>query len=443
MRSFADNAVFFDHKPTFIISSDLETKNHCDFATSIAEDIEKTSGIRTVGIGKKTSSDFIQSLASEFDPEVLSYALVHDNCTNHFGHNSNQLILATAGRNYIQSDDDVYCQPGHYENTLSDKLEYSNAYLPADLQIFNSRDEMLGKVKDFSVDVLAEHYNLLGKAVDDDKVISLTTTGAYGDSGMGNLRFLMRLKGEDRKIKLASDELYNRNKFARNIIRIPNKTTIGSGTHLMGMNIGVHNKEFIPPFFPLGRSVDLLFSVMTRLVYLNSNTAFLGFGLYHSPEDTRVYAEDSMQRLKPNLVDLIMAVILACRPDREITSPHNRLNDIADVLLEFSSFSKMEFVEIVHDLWSKRIQDYALELENLLEEYNRKPVSWATDTDLLLEDIYELLREPSYLFSKKRYGFNSDDVQYHMGMYGKLLKIWPDIHKHSAQLNQEGRGLLK
>ena len=96
----------------------------------------------------------------------------------------------------------------------------------------------------------------------------------------------------------------------------------------------------------------------------------------------------------------------------------------------------------MHNLWSQSIQIYAQDLEVLLDKYNRTPEAWATDVEILLESIYELLREPSYLFSKNKYGNSSEDIQYHINKYGHLLKIWPEVHSYSAKLNQEGCGLL-
>ena len=118
IKSFADNAVTFGHKPEFIISSDLVHKDNIDFALNISNEVEKKYDIKISLVGKNESSEYIKKIAGEFDPELLAYALMNEKNINQFGHNSNQLILATAGYNYIQTDDDVYTLPANLDDKM-------------------------------------------------------------------------------------------------------------------------------------------------------------------------------------------------------------------------------------------------------------------------------------------------------------------------------------
>ena len=131
-----------------------------------------------------------------------------------------------------------------------------------------------------------------------------------------------------------------------------------------------------------------------------------------------------------------MALAIKSRPPKDMVSPEARFAVLGGALQEIADMPAGDFVCFLHNAWSKGTVAYAGILEDLLVRHERTPKAWAKDVDIHLENIDEMLREPSYLFGERGCGLSVDQVRNHVAKYGRLLAAWPDIHAAAKQFFQ-------
>lgn len=396
------------------------------------------------------------ALSQEFDPQVLQTALIPQpelaGMTGP-GANQNTTLLAHAGRTLLSSDDDVIARPARLnvdtDATNPDdhgKPTWSKAYLPAQIRFCRTRDEVIAAVESTEIDILGAHATLLGNTIktpapdgaENSGLVRITTAGAYGGSGIGAARTVLVLDGATRSSNFSDDASYDSIRYSSELVRIPDRRYVGPGTHLMGMHIGLDNSRLLPPMAPFGRNADGLFGITTRIIDRESVTGFLDFGLFHDTASSQPFSRDRLIQIGVGVHDLVMPLVVAARPDSGIADPTDRLRHLGAVLVEIAALPTSEFFTVVHQAWSRNFYAYAERLENLLEKYDRQPPLWSSDVEEHLEVVYERLREPTSIFPTRRGVGSVERSKQLIGMYGRLLEIWPDLWEFFAERIRTG-----
>ena len=188
----------------------------------------------------------------------MEYACASLTGYDSYGANQNTVLLATAGSTFISNDDDAYCRPGTLEPS-TDEVEFSNAYLPANPFYYPDRASLLDAINKCSPDILLLHSRFLGENAADienaaagsssqvSDTVLLTVAGSYGDSGMKSAKSFLSQEGPNRKKLFSTNKNYNAHKLSKELIRIPDHSTVGQGTHCSAMHIGLSNDTILPP----------------------------------------------------------------------------------------------------------------------------------------------------------------------------------------------------
>ena len=368
---------------------------------------------------------FVALLPENFDRDSVRYALLQDKSGQGVGTNRNAILLSGLGSLIVSTDDDLFCKPVVASGHGTGIVDVGNL-APCDTRYFPDRASLLAVLDTSEIDVAAEYRSLFGQQADDGLSACLVAcAGSYGDSGYGNARATLVL--EDAMREALHDGGYERMRFSREIVRIPDYDVSGLGTYLMGMQCAFDARALLPPFFPVGRNEDGFFALTLRIMYPASRTLYPAFGFLHDPPESRPFDHATLTGFKPPLNELLMSLSIAVVPPENFQDPRERLLHIGEKMREAASLSAVEFTGIIHETWSKSVIAYAEHLESLLGTYDRIPISWAEDVDVLLENVYAHVREPALLFGASGCNCSVDEVRSHADRYGRLLCQWPDL----------------
>lgn len=251
-------------------------------------------------------SSFIHALPERFNRDAVEFALLGTGGDSS-GPVYNAILLAGAGSLTTISDDDAKFLSAAHGEPENDPV-YNPSFSPAAARYFPCRDEVTSHITGIEFDILGSHKRYLGHDVHDfidgEGTILTSVPGAYGDSGYGTARGVLTLTGTSRKELCGIGDEYERLKLSREIVRIPDETYIGPGTHFMTMHAGLANENPLPPFFPAGRNSDGLFSVILRRTYPGSMTVWHPVGFLHDHPEQRSFDAASIHDFSPVLPNL-------------------------------------------------------------------------------------------------------------------------------------------
>lgn len=438
VESVAQNAHSHGHRVQVLIGSESESATtQASIRDMLSSAARRWGATGTVSYPAQTRL-FATSLAADVDPKLIAWALTTDHSAPLApgpGAQRNIILLETADSPVIMTDDDAFAQTALLSTSPANRFRpvFSSRYLPADVLFVSSRAEALAAVVSADVDLVSRHMDVFGPThgrwsdlpgLPADRPVLVSTAGAYGDSAMGNSRSLLTLDDAVRDLAFAN---YAAIRTSREIVRIPERLAVGTGTQLMTVHVGLDNRELLCPFFPLGRNEDGLFSVTTRIVYPEEVRAFQPYGLLHDPEDERTAGDGDLHEFMPPPADLVMQLVVACAPRPDIRGPADRMRALGAGLVEISSFPVSDFASILQDAWARSAMSYADRLGALLQKFDRQPEIWAADVDSLIATIHDLLHDPRRLFGATGCGLSVEDLRYHTSRFGSLLSVWPHL----------------
>jgi hypothetical protein len=250
---------------------------------------------------------------------------------------------------------------------------------------------------------------------------------------MGRGIVALELEGRSREHMLSAG--YEELRYSREIVRIAPRTTLSRGVQLMMTQTGFDCRPPLPPFLPFGRNPDGMCALLARILYPRSLTAYLDFGLLHSPPEARLARPEDLYSFAPTLATLIMSVAVANRSAPSTADPAEGFAALGSAIAEAASSGASSFVDLVYAIWAEGAQARAERMEALLENFGGKPTLWAEDVRRHLDDIDDRLAEPASLFGREGCGLSVAQAMGHFERYGRLLAIWPALHARAARAN--------
>lgn len=365
---------------------------------------------------------FVDTLPSGFDHSVVMDALVSREGFPFSGANRNSMLLASAGRPLIMTDDDIEPDPASLSSG-TDVEGISLIILPA-------MEDVLSSVQPVAIDIIGTHLEALASPG-----VRLCTFGFYGITGSTVNRGVLTLEGSDRERFM--DHGYAGLRDSPFTVRIPRTSSSTPGTFLMASHTSYDATGILPPFFTAGRNDDGLLAHMVRLCYPASKTAYSAYGLYHNPQNHRSYSEETRTGFSLTLSELFM--LLTAWASRRLASfdPAERMQNIGMLLCKISGLSADMLTDQIREIALPSVINYGQKLENLLDIYGREPTEWARDVDRLLENLRTFEREPSRLYGPDGCGLSVSGVQDELWRYGSLLQCWPALWDLACVRNRE------
>lgn len=217
--------------------------------------------------------------------------------------------------------------------------------------------------------------------------------------------------------------------------------TAAMNTNFPGMNIGLDNRSMLPPFLPVMRGEDTIFSRMIKLFYQDSLIGTLPFTITHSPEGHRMFDEQAVFDVRLVLSELILNMLDAYQPPVGGFSAKGYSNALGKFFTDIGTLTLDDFEEYVKQLWLKWGSYTTENIEMLLMKHDFKPAYWAK----LLETYAISIREHScanyisaakdlYAGDERAAALSSRDI---IRRYGEVLEWWPVIYDAAHHIRKD------
>ncbi len=420
--------------------------------------------IRYIGVEEKSEFANTLSRRAQVPPDIVRFALVNDEgCPEATGGHRNALLLATLDELTVQVADHVEwaIAPGA---GLADGITLTSARDPT--SVWPDDDSRVSGDPDAaSWDFLALHEHLLGKPlarcldgyghehVSTDGIatsfvrqlrggsgkVQITSLGVAGDLGTDSELPMLCADGTARDRLLRSADAYRRLVQSRHGVRAVSDTTVGDGAFASGLNIGLDNREPLPPFMPVQGNQDIIFAKAARAT---------GTGLFgHLPWTIRHKAPQPRDRGRYLSAYVqsgdIMEALVDFFDQATRSGVGRNLAELGSLLVELGTLPPRDFDELLQRiLWTRALQRIRL-LDQLLAKHRREPDFWADDVAAYLSAVREAVRREDYavpsdlgaVFGKEA---ASNLMERLVLNFGRLLQVWPHLRETALELRVQG-----
>jgi len=415
--------------------------------------------------GRAERVAFLDDLAREAggDPDLydaLRFALLSEVDEVTPGANRNYLLLRHAGSPFLSLDDDTVCRlaplPGHEGG-----LALSAAPDPTQFWFYPDRDAARDGVDWQEVDPLAAHEGFLGRtaatcvaalpdpdALDLDDAdgallrqlstgsrVAVTAAGLAGDSGMASPSYYLALRGPSRE-RLIAD--YETSRETRAVARGVTRPTLSTGGFLMTPCTGLDATTLLPPFLPVGRNEDGVFSQTLRTVAPDALIAHLPWAIDHDPPEMRAFAPETRHAVLSSL-PLAQAVSLSLSPTPlgPGGDPATRLQWAGRALQETAALPDPDLMEFLYLQRLAQIGRHIAHLDESLRLYDGGPEAWVDGLTAAIAAAREGLRRPEDLLPA-HLGDPAQQLAAARDLlrgFGRLLETWPALFAAARRLN--------
>ena len=462
LRSYHANASMHGRRVRFVVADSSSAPDQARLASALdvlREDID----IEVEYLDENWRANLVRTLADETGcgPDVLQFALYgHETCDTNYGANRNALLLATAGELSVHVDDDTRLplfeapdtRSGIALSSQADPNEYwfgACDWEPAEGADFVAMHETLlgcpvahlleesGR-EDIDVDDLQPH--LLQRL--SDARIGLTFIGHTGDAGTSSNVSRLFLEGASlgRLVRCG----YAEGMRTREVGRTVTRRTIGNGLFCLGMNVGIDNRQTLPPFMPAGRNEDGVFSATLEAVLPLLLRGFCeGYAIGHRPPQERAPfpAEIVFDGFRTN--DILTALIAEWGASQLDPFPR-RLCDLGDRLAAYGSLDQPDFDLACRAAVERSLGMLMLHIEHALSGPAGSIPSMRADMGHLADALERFVTQQECNAPVDLAG-NAAERRSHLrdlvGAYGTLVQHWSDIVLCARQVRMDEVGV--
>jgi hypothetical protein len=481
MKSYIENNRQYSRDTRFVVLDDSRSENTSKDLYHILTSL-RAQDIPVCYAGLQDKLTFIGELlyagkSSGLTKDIVEFAFFGPNKPHNdhtLGGNLNALLLATRGQLVLVTDDDMICQATVFDEQKIG-LVLSSCSDPTDFQFYQDREELRASHRFQEIDILHWHETLLGQTVsqfisqrqDWDSIdvntaspemvhrllteqmrVCATMTGVRGDSGMGSQQFLLGMTGSNRDRLMQSESIYTTAKTSRQLLRYVPCTTISDGSLLMSGNMGIDNRDQLPPFFPIGRNADGLFATILTMCYSNNLIGHLPLALLHNPTTDRKISPDEFFDVRLRMTDIMSLIVRTFAVPANYTDKEKGLRSLGKYLLDIGNLPLQQFEEFIRLLWLESSAKKLEYLDFLLDVYRSQPDFWARDVDYLKKEIKNAsVEEQAYLpmdLPVSHLGNEGISIFRELvADFGSLLIWWPTILHLTEELLSDNTTLAR
>ena len=411
------------------------------------QDAVSAAGVdaRYIGLAEKVALAKVLRRATGVDTAVLETALFNpERHAVSTGANRNACLLWSAGRRALHTDDDtvaaLHCHPeidpGAFDGevTTGDAADY---IVPGDgnLQRFAIADGDPRMPPGGVLGVLATAWTRFPSA-------PLAFFGLAGDCGWGapfgfwgeaGLGYL--LLPERALARLASDgRIWRASLVRRDLLRCAERLRRSRGGTGMTTCVGIDGTAPLPPFFPVARGQDALFSALVeRLV--DQPSLQLPYAISHAPLEARRFHADELLRSAASL-DCARAMFALL----EDLPPGSDLVGLGRYLVEIGRLSPAAFAD-------KLLASHAARMRRLLASARQRAATapqlsseWHHDLEAYCSRVEETLHTPAPPWIVDAGGDDSDAsrerLRTQIARYGDLCIAWPTLWRAASAVDR-------
>lgn len=457
LEAYACRERTFGRTTRIVVIDDSSTENFRKEVRDIAIAVQRQIGNELLYIGPQERNALAAALARNLGiPKATAdFGIGLKESVVSMGSARNALFLAHVGQMFISSDDDVGVDvvPSPPESRgLALTTSKGNDY---ELELFRDRAEMLSRVEFQSFDLTSAHERLLGRRLADlvamesaavwnlkglnakrhprfrpESQVLFTAPGIVGDIACDYPLIYFLLPNKFRKEWHESEADYRMAMANRQVLRRPRSNAIVDEAHCMSTQIGIDNREHLPPFPPVYRAEDTAFGEIINACVPNSCVGFLSCCVSHLPPDERTIPRDFAKRLgNPGVNELLALLVSAKTSECSFESTPDRIISLGNYLMQVGKLPIAEFVEYLRELRCVSAGTMVASFEAQLRQQQEQ-------CSYLVGDIKEAIANLKGLLVKRWVSPHDylgpenegpSKVQQYVAHYAALLRVWPCI----------------
>jgi hypothetical protein len=462
-----------DEAPEIVVADgaeDVESRNRTRRALATWS---ATSGHRVAYAGREEVTAYARALAAAagVDEGLVAFALGGEAGGGaNTGGNRNALLLDQPGRLFVMADDDTL--PGVRTTAPDgwDRLLLQSGEVPTDARYFRSWSDAERAVTTENADFRSMHARMLGRSlagcaadfeasqielgdgcrdlvealVENRGRVRATVTGLFGDNGTRSPSGLLFQRGGARAELAGSEALYLAAIERRFTFRCAPCLTVTDGTYCQSAQLGLDQRQALPPFLPHFRSQGAVFGATLRASDPSAAFSHLPCAVVHRPlpERTHVRADLWKSAGRLGVGGLVLRMVTHAAESLAPGDPGSRLAGLGARLVEIATMPARDLEERVRVIVWSCIGEQLLQAEELLDRYDRAPEYWSHDLTRHVEALRAALQADATLVPLDLEGMEPDVALQHFTGFlrrmGELLGVWPTLAAAAEKLRTEG-----
>ncbi len=467
----------------FVFENSRESHMSAEYQRTLNKLREK-HGVNILYAGKMEKQRFLHELKMRIRrdkvPErLIDFALESEEWPYTLGVQRNTAMLAFAGEPFILHDDDVYCnlaRSEQYGHSHTHTLQISSDPSTYFTRRFKSIDELKTGLRIEDHDYLSL-FTAVGRCLKTylrrnfdscdlsgaDPSLSATlerglgrivveTLGFYGDSAKTENHYALSLREEEGRSELFADEAsYLSYLCTRNVYREIAQELLRKNSPFFGTVLALDNEAPLPPFFPLFRNTDSIFSATLSLCRPHTFRAYHPWMVEQRPQSSRSFNREQTRRIYPRFSDLLLLLHVEFQRKGSYQVSNCTGEDLSMIyrqdfgtfLRSVGSLSEKSFIEYEYHLWRVFLSRQMYHLSSLLERYDFSPTYWAEDVQALVQHAELLLTDgrlpvPAELSHVEPPEEAMKLFKTMLSDFGTLIETWPSIWNTALELKREG-----
>jgi hypothetical protein len=334
----------------------------------------------------------------------------------------NALLLATAGRVVLFSDDDIQCvadaAPDDGPPTLCDRPD------PMELELVSREEDLPRGLHD--VDVLGAYERALGSAA--GARVLCATAGLRGSSGMGLPFARVLCDGASRERLLGAPD-YDAVVTRGLVRRAPRRLTHVAGPFGLAAHLAIDNRVPLPPFATEGRNQDGVFFALRCRLFPRAVTALLPLSVFHSPASPVPRDEIAAGAARVRINDFLMHAILRVPVQSRGATEAERARVLGEHLADFAASEG--FARAFVDWYRESRRAWLARADEALASERAAPGAWHADVGAIRDTLAVAIA------GARAETLPVDDARRSLGDLASLLVAWPALRR-AAERSDEG-----
>ena len=427
---------------------------------------------RTRYADRSARETFIKELAAcGISSDVLRFGLLDGAvgvCGPKMGANRNSVLVDTVGQKIFMADDDTLCLTSSHPERV-DGLDFVSHEEARDMHFFRSREDVRERYTWVGGDILSEHEQLLGRAIDDlaaqsgpggcsfdrgcDHLLAalsegegdvlITMSGIGGDSGGYSGQWMLSSRGKTQHRLWSDQAVFNTAFNSREVFGAARRATVSHHLACHSTTLGLANDLCLPPFLPQFANEDGVFGAIAGFGAPRSFFGHVPVAVFHNAAKGRRYVKKANFRVS----DMVIALMVFSGP-QPLGGMATALRNIGRRLVEVAELPPNEFWQVATERATLLKAEQLRQMESAVKSGGSCPEYFASAVREHIQETCSNLSDPKYFVP---YEFSSqlppEDArtmaQVFILSFGRLLLAWPDVLDAARDLAARGIRISK
>jgi len=478
VRSYMRNSRAYGRDIEFVVMDDSRSAASRAENLAMLTALQRENGTRVSYAAAEERAAYARAVAGEsgLPIDTVEFGLASSGTSQvSTGSCRNALLLHAVGDRFIHVDDDTVCNVASAPHAQRG-LAVASTHAGMEHFFFATGEEARAAVSFTPQDYFGLYEPLLGKTVADvmstaspDEPIDLdllqpefarqllaypsritvVSAGVVGDSGFGSTEMYFFIADAASRARLLGfpGGGHHRAFETHEVVRATGRTTVAETGLCVGIGLGLDSRELLPPFMPVLRNSDGVFSHVRRVCFPGTSMAFLPWVVEHTPPTSR---RSSLAEVIGSAGRIPLSVFLSWLIKTfDATSagqaPERRLAALGHHLVDVGSLAMPDYIERCREILRTRLADMCRYVDAFDARCAERSEDWRRDLTSYLATARDKVDAADAVVPRDlaRSGMSPSDAVVHgqrlVRSYGDLLCVWPAIVDAARALHRRGQ----